>query len=117
MEEETKNPTPENKPENEDVKIIDATKQRYEAIIAEKDAKYSSLLRAYAEKQGDSAETPPAPTPEEERKHIESIAKAVRDNKISAPEQAKAILEYEDYITSHGGQSIFLCTDGTPSAS
>jgi hypothetical protein len=71
-------------------------------------------LLKYATEGGKvSAETPQEPTPAEKRAHIEQIAREVKDNKINGLEQAKRLIEYDDYVTENGGRTIFTFTDST----
>lgn len=101
--------------ENADVKALQEMQARFDAEIAKRDQKYSALLKYATEGGKISAETPHEPSPAEKKQHIEEIARNVRDNKISGLEQAKALLEYDDYIVENGGRTIFTFTDGTPS--
>lgn len=101
--------------ENADVKALQEMQARYDAELAKRDQKYSALLKYATEGGKISAETPQEPTPAERKQHIEELAKSVRDNKIGGIEQAKALLEYDDYVVENGGRTIFTFTDGTPS--
>ena len=101
--------------ENADVKALQEMQARFDAELAKRDQKYSALLKYATEGGKVSAETPQEPSPAEKQEHIEELAKAVRDNKISGLEQAKALLEYDDYVVENGGRTIFTFTDGTPS--
>lgn len=115
-EEKVLTPEVQNTYENEDVKALQKMEEKYNAELQKKDLKYSALLKFVTEGGKVSPETPAEPTPEERRKHIESIARAVRDNKIPGVEQAKALVEYDDYVVKNGGRTIFTYTDGEPSA-
>ena len=101
--------------ENQDVETLKAMQARYDAEIAKRDQKYSALLKYATEGGKVSAETSHEPTPAEKQQHIEQIAKEVRDNKINSLEQAKRLVEYDDYVVENGGRTIFTFTDGTPS--
>lgn len=101
--------------ENADVKALQEMQARFDAELAKRDQKYSALLKYATEGGKVSTETPQEPSPAEKQAHIKEIAKAVRDNKIGGLEQAKALLEYDDYVTENGGRTIFTFTDGTPS--
>ena len=101
--------------QNDDVEALKAMQARYDAEIAKRDQKYSALLKYATEGGKVSAETSHEPTPAEKQQHIEQIAKEVRDNKINSLEQAKRLLEYDDYVVEKGGRTIFTFTDGTPS--
>ena len=116
MEEEIKNQQidTEDTYENADVKALQEMQARYDAELAKRDQKYSALLKYATEGGKVSSETPAEPSPADKQKHIEEIAKEVRDNKISGLEQAKALLEYDDYVQDNGGRTIFTFTDGTP---
>ena len=116
MEEEIKNPTidTEDTYENADVKALQEMQARYDAELAKRDQKYSALLKYATEGGKISAETPTEPSPAEKRQHIEELAKAVRDNKMTNIDQAKALLEFDDYVKDNGGRTIFTFTDGTP---
>ena len=101
--------------ENDDVKTIQEMQARFDAELAKRDQKYSALLKFATEGGKVSPDAPAEPTPEEQRKHIEELAKAVKENKINGLDQAKALLEYDKYVTENGGRTIFIYTDGTPS--
>lgn len=101
--------------QNDDVEALKAMQARYDAEIAKRDQKYSALLKYATEGGKISAENPHEPTPAEKKQHIEQIAKEVRDNKINSLEQAKRLVEYDDYVVENGGRTIFTFTDGTPS--
>lgn len=101
--------------QNDDVEALKAMQARYDAELAKRDQKYSALLKYATEGGKVSSETPHEPTPAERKQHIEQIAKEVRDNKISSLEQAKRLIEYDDYVVENGGRTIFTFTDGTPS--
>lgn len=101
--------------ENADVQALQEMQARFDAELAKRDQKYSALLKYATEGGKVSAETPQEPSPAEKKQHIEEIAKAVRDNKINGIEQAKALLEYDDYVVENGGRTIFTFTNGTPS--
>ena len=98
---------------NQDVETIQALEARFNAELAKKDAKYSALLKYATEGGRISAEKPQEPTPAEKKAHIEDIAREVRDNKINGLEQAKRLIEYDDYVTENGGRTIFTFTDST----
>lgn len=101
--------------QNEDVETIQAMQARFDAELAKRDQKYSALLKYATEGGKVSADTPQEPTPAEKKQHIEQLARDVKANKINGIEQAKALLEYDDYVTENGGRTIFTFTDGTPS--
>lgn len=101
--------------ENADVKALQEMQARFDAELAKRDQKYSALLKFATEGGKVSPETPQELTPAEKRQHIEDVARNVRDNKINGIEQAKALLEYDDYVVNNGGRTIFTFTDGTPS--
>ena len=101
--------------ENADVKALQEMQARFDAELAKRDQKYSALLKYATEGGKISTETSTEPSPAEKQEHIEEVAKAVRDNKISGLDQAKALLEYDDYVVENGGRTIFTFTDGTPS--
>lgn len=115
MEEETKVINEEDTYQNDDVKALQEMQARFDAELAKRDQKYSALLKYATEGGKISAETPTELSPAEKKEHIEEIAKEVRDNKINGLEQAKALLEYDDYVKENGGRTIFTFTDGTPS--
>lgn len=98
---------------NQDVETIQAMQARFDAELAKRDQKYSALLKYATEGGKVSAETPQEPTPAEKRAHIEQIAREVRDNKIDGLEQAKRLIEYDDYVVENGGRTIFTFTDST----
>ena len=98
---------------NQDVETIQAMQARFDAELAKRDQKYSALLKYATEGGKVSAETPQEPTPAEKRAHIEQIAREVRDNKINGLEQAKRLIEYDDYVVENGGRTIFTFTDST----
>lgn len=101
--------------QNEDVETLKALQAKYDAEIAKRDQKYSALLKYATEGGKVSTETPHEPTPAEKKQHIEEIAREVRDNKLNSVEQAKRLIEYDDYVVENGGRTIFTFTDGTPS--
>ena len=115
MAEETINVNEQDTYENADVQALQEMQARFDAELAKRDQKYSALLKYATEGGKVSAETPTEPSPAEKKQHIEDIAKAVRDNKINGIEQAKALLEYDDYVVENGGRTIFTFTNGTPS--
>lgn len=98
---------------NEDVETIQAMQARFDAELAKRDQKYSALLKYATEGGKVSTETPQEPTPAEKKAHIEKIAREVRDNKINGLEQAKHLVEYDDYVVENGGRTIFTFTDST----
>ena len=101
--------------ENADVKALQEMQARFDAELAKRDQKYSALLKYATEGGKVSSETTQEPSPAEKKAHIEDVAKTVRDNKVSGIVQAKALLEYDDYVKENGGRTIFTFTDGTPS--
>ena len=100
--------------ENQDVETIQAMQSRFDAELAKEKQKYSALLKYATEGGKVSADTPQEPSPAEKRQHIEELAKAVRDNHMKSVDQAKALLEYDDYVVSNGNRTIFLPTKGAP---
>lgn len=98
---------------NEDVSALDEQAAMYEAKMAEKDAKYAALLRAYARGERGEETATAEPTPLELREHFESNVKLLMENNSNDYTQAKALLEINDYVVSQGNPSIFLPTDGT----
>lgn len=100
--------------ENQDVETIQAMQSRFDAELAKERQKYSALLKYATEGGKVSAETPREPTPAEKKQHAEELAKAVRDNKMKSVDQAKALIEYDDYVVSNGNRTIFLPTQGAP---
>ena len=106
---------PNEQPIDENVEAFKEAQRNFEAQLALERQKYSALYKEYVKGSKPSPEGEKEPTPEERKKHIEELAKAVRDNKINGLEQAKALIEYDQYVTDNGGRTIFTFTDGTPS--
>ena len=100
--------------QDKNVEMIEKLKADFEAKLAEKDERYTALLETYIKKttSSDDKQQPPEPTEAEKAKRIGELSKLVRDNKINALEQAKAMIEIDDYVTERGERSIFAYTHG-----
>ena len=102
--------------DNEDVSALDTQKAYYEEILSQKDAKYRTLLQAYARGERAEASAPSEPTPDELKAEFEKNVLLLHDNKASDLDQAKAIMSIREYRLNLGEPDIFLPQDGVPSA-
>ena len=102
--------------DNEDVSALDTQKAYYEELLAQRDAKYGTLLKAYARGERAEASALSEPTPDELKAEFEKNVMLLHDNKASDLDQAKAIMAIREYRLNLGEPDIFLPQDGTPSA-
>ena len=101
---------------DKNIEIIDNLKANYEAQIAAEKNKYTVLLENYikniSSSDGDNSKNNEQPSEAEKVKRIGELSENVRDNKLNALEQAKAMIEIDDYVTESGERSIFAYTHG-----
>ena len=103
---------------NEDVSALDEQAAMYEAKIAEKDRKYSALLKAYSRGERAEASAPPELSIDElkevHNESVKSLYHAGKQDFITNYDEAKKLVEFAETREKLGLSSPFLTMRGTP---
>lgn len=104
--------------ENEDVSALDEQAAMYEAKLAEKDRKYSSLLKAYSRGERAEASAPPEPSIDEligmHNESVKSLYHAGKQEFVINYDEAKKLVAFTEQREKLGLPSPFLPMRGTP---
>jgi len=95
-----------------DINIIDELKRKHQEELEAEKLKYNVLYKKYCNGERSSTE-PQKPTIDPKQVYEDNVKK-IMTNKMNDLEQAKTLLEIDDYRQSIGEKSIFVARDGIP---